>query len=433
MEILKLIAAHPNWNIKTIQKHGGKEFKYHHYKARWEDQIKRGGTKFEKYRFIDNYVFTKFEESRKCYKFVKERDLQFWGIQAAQTFRDPGFVFRGGHTWLFNFKSRHGISSRKVTNLIGRRDVLSLDSILQSARQFQEDFRRFSTGFKTEQIYNTDQVGFMYEILGNRTLSFTGEKDTLGVAKSPTNLATHSYTVQYVISMDGKFLGDAFVCLQERSGRLGPIVQEDLFPASNVSVTCSVSGKLTTSLYEYFLDKIVVPNVDNDFLLMIDSWPGQANALSYSERFGVNGMPKCTLRIIPKKCTSICQPLDTTFHRQLKYFARAIYSEASLRYSDDNNPADEVTTRNNIIRLQSLLHNQMKAPIFEPMIRYSWYSAGLTDEKPLFLSVKEACFTFDGKTDTTCEMQCGNLRFVKCAHCRRNLCFICFYYNYHFH
>lgn len=432
-QILKLVTAHPKWNIRTIQKLGGKEFKYSSYKKRWEDHVKKGGTTFEKYKYIDKYVYRKFEESRKDFKFVKERDLQLWGIQAAQSFRDPDFMFKAGPSWIYNFKQRHGITSRKVNKLVGRREVMSMDTILLTAKLFQQNFRQFTVGFQQSQIFNTDQVGFMYEIVGNRTLSFRGEKDTFGVAKSPTNLATHSYTVQYLISMDGKITGDVFVCLQERTGKLGPNIKNQLFPASNVSVTCSTSGKLTTSLYEYWLEQVVMKSIKEDFLLMIDSWPGQTNSAIYADRFGLNGLPNCTLKIIPKKCTSICQPLDTTFHRQLKYFARAIYSEASLRYSTDTNPVDEITTRNNIVRMHSLLHNQLSAPIFESMIKYSWYSAGLTDDRPVFLPVKDACFAFEKSDGPLCSSGCGNTRFMKCAYCRAIFCFVCFYYNYHFH
>lgn len=231
--------------------------------------------------------------------------------------------------------------------------------------------------------------------------------------------------------MAGLIVGDVLVCLQEASGRLGPIVEENLISVPNVTLTCSTSGKMTRSLCEYYLDKIILKNVHEEFVLILDSYAGQTNAGSYIDRFGVDDKPKCNLKIIPENCTDICQPLVTTFHRQLKYLARAISTEFALNHSSNINPSDELTTRNNVIRMQSLLHNQLSAPVFQDMIKYSWFSSGLTDERPIFLSVSEVCFSFS--TDNKICKKCSSSRFLKCAHCQMLLCFQCFFYDYHFH
>jgi hypothetical protein len=42
-----------------------------------------------------------------------------------------------------------------------------------------------------------------------------------------------------------------FLCLQEPKGRMGDIVKRHLFEPKNVVITCSTSGKLTTSLVKY--------------------------------------------------------------------------------------------------------------------------------------------------------------------------------------
>jgi len=433
-KILKLIEKNPNWKLKTIQRHGGKEFKHNYYKSRWEAQVKSGGTQYEKYSYIDNFVYSKYKEARKNLHAVRNIHLRRWAMQASQTFLDPRFTFKASARWLTNFKSRRGISSRKITRLVSRRQFRSFEAILEQGKKFQTELAAAATSFDPDLVLNTDQTGFVYEITPKRTFADRGEKSTLVVAKSPNNLATHSYTVQYTISKSGKIVGDVYLCLQEKSGRLGPIVQLNLFPAPNVTVTCSTSGKLTSTLVEYYLDQVLLKAVDKDFMLVLDSWTGQKDRGIFENRFGIDGKPLCTLKYIPEKCTDTCQPLDTTFHLQLKYFAKAIYAEASLAEPEETNPVDEITTRNNIIRTHSLLHNQMSAKIFVPLIQYSWFSAGLTSENPLFDSVSEACFTFDAKEPVKCRTEnCQNNRFVKCSHCRLNLCFSCFYYDYHFH
>lgn len=426
------MAQHPKWKLPTIQTHGGKELKHKNYIALWKRQILEGGTKIDKFNFIDDFVITKFHDARKEYKCVKEMHLRQWAIQASQSFRDTSFCFKASRHWAANFKNRHSIVSRKVTKLVSRRKILTMDTLLESAKQFQESIKLISSSFKPGLILNTDQVGFVYEFTENRTLSYKGEKETLATAKSPRNLVTHSYTAQYTINMDGKIVGDVFVCLQEASGRLGPIVEETLIPVPNVTLTCSTSGKMTRSLCEYYLDKIILKNVHEDFVLILDSYGGHTNACSYANRFGVDGNPNCTLKIIPENCTDICQPLDTTFHRQLKYFARAISAEFTLNNSSNINRVDEITTRNNVLRMQSLLHNQLSASIFEDMIKYSWFSSGLTDERPIFLTVSEVCFSFLSDDKKVCEI-CSSARFLKCAHCQKILCFNCFFYEYHFH
>ena len=62
-----------------------------------------------------------------------------------------------------------------------------------------------------------------------------------------------------------------------------------------------------------------------------NSWTGQTNVDSYSKFFGAEHCkPEITIKIIPEKCTPLAQPLDTTFHRQLKYLAREILAGLEL-------------------------------------------------------------------------------------------------------
>ncbi|CAL8099670.1 unnamed protein product [Orchesella dallaii] len=184
--------------------------------------------------------------------------------------------------------------------LVSKREVASMESILEAATKFQQTIKRISPQYPSHLVLNTDQVGFMYELTGNRTLSHTGEKLTVACATSPTNLATHSYTCQYVISLAGTIVGDVFLCLQERTARLSETVKKKLFAAPNVTITCSSSGKLTTSLYEYFLDNVILTNVREYFLYIIDSWAGQTNVTSYNDRFDSEDSVSCNLKLIPK-------------------------------------------------------------------------------------------------------------------------------------
>jgi hypothetical protein len=429
-EILQLVKAHPNWSLATLQRRGAAELKHLRYVGVWQRQVNSGGTIFEKYAAIDGFVWEQFVEARNELQSISQSTLRGWAMQKAQSFSDPTFKFTASQGWIHDFKSRHSISSRKITKITSKSELKSQEMIMRSAEKFRIEFEEKSKLFSPQFILNTDQTGFCYEIVSKRTLSHIGEKITATCAKSPKNLMTHSYTVQYIINLSGDIVGDLFLCLQETSGRLGPVVIEKLFQAPNVSVTCSKSGKLTSSHVEYFLDNVLKPAATQDFLYLIDCWTGQINADLYTDRFDP---VQCVVQFIPRKTTSFCQPLDTTFHQQLKYFAKRMTAYSTIL---DLHPEDEITTRNNVIRMQSLIHFQFSATIFKPMIKYAWVTAGLAQKTENFLTVQQACFSFNESDLQVCQILqsnsvCDKPRFIKCAHCRKILCYDCFFFDYH--
>lgn len=258
-----------------------------------------------------------------------------------------------------------------------------------------------------------------------------------GYAKSPKNLVTHSYTVQYTISASGEIIGNVFVCLQETNGRLGPRIEDNLWKVlgANVTLTCSRSGKLNQSLVKYFNKQIILREMKQDFLYILDSWTGQTNFEIYESIFGaVNNAPKAEVQLVPEKCTPFCQPLDTTFHRQLKILARRIFNHFELFIEPFGiHPEDRITSRNGIIKLHSLMHHQLSAPIFNAMIRYSFYSSGFLEEEDReeFLTVQELCFEFSESDSFNCSDCCKEFRFIKCSRCYHILCFSCFFFVFH--
>lgn len=83
--------------------------------------------------------------------------------------------------------------------------------------------------------------------------------------------------------------------------------------------------------------------------------------------------PTCTLKIIPPKCTPICQPCDVYFFRQVKNFLKRLQNAQELIAAKK-----EISDRKDIIKLHSLIHNQLSAPIFRAMIKYAWFASKLT-------------------------------------------------------
>lgn len=271
-------------------------------------------------------------------------------------------------------------------------------------------------------------LGCQYQSTYNRTLAAQGSKVVL-VKRKDMNKVTHSYTAQYAVTLSGKLLPTVFVCLQESTGSFGPrvkkIVDEYAQKYKNVIITSSKSGKLTTALYKDFLTDVLKPYVgDEQFLLLIDSWGGQTNPSLYDEIFqNEQRLTTCSIKVIPPKCTPLVQPCDVYFYRQVKNLIKRLQNCA---YIIEKNR--EINGREDCIKIQSIVHHQLSAPIFSDMLQYAWFAAKLSDERTIFMNVNQVCFATD-VLKNPCE--CKNSAFITCARCRKNYCFPCFYDEYH--
>ena len=78
-----------------------------------------------------------------------------------------------------------------------------------------------------------------------RTLANQGSKEIECVVQSISS-TTHSYTIQPTISADGKLLSPLYLVLKEIGGDFGSRVEKTLFKPTNVFVSASKSGKLTS-------------------------------------------------------------------------------------------------------------------------------------------------------------------------------------------
>ncbi|CAF1229782.1 unnamed protein product [Didymodactylos carnosus] len=126
-------------------------------------------------------------------------------------------------------------------------------------------------------------------------------------------------------------------------------LKTDLYDLDQMGKTSRFLGntmydrKLTSSLVEYWIHNVLKPAVGNEkVLLLLDVWGGQTDQKLYST------MKHLRLEIIPKKTTSMIQPLDITFNRQYKHIIRTIYDHVRLYDINCN-----LSQRNNIIKLTS--------------------------------------------------------------------------------
>ena len=227
-----------------------------------------------------------------------------------------------------------------------------------------------------------------------------------------------------MISLNGKIVGPIYLCLKEPKGRMSDNIKAHLYKADNVIVTCSASGKLTTSLVEYWHGHVLLPSISlsSRSLLISDSWSGQSDAKGIYEK--IKGFYRLE---IPSKTTPKIQSLDVFSNRQYKVITHRVYDLVIL---DDINI--HLAEGNNVIRLHSLIHNQLSAPTFVPMIGYAWFKSEYIDANPgQFRTVVDLCFKFhQGHCDTE---GCDSFSFIRCSYCDEILCFNHFFINFHSH
>ena len=108
------------------------------------------------------------------------------------------------------------------------------------------------------------------------------------------------------------------------------------------------------------------------------------------------------------------QPLDVYGFRPWKNFVKRLSDFIILHGSDIN-----LHLRNNILKIQSLTHNQFSSPRFVNLFKYSWYKAGYVSEKPLKCETPVSyCFQC---TDNKCKY-CDEVASLRCAWCTEYIC-----------
>ncbi len=390
---------------------------------RFKHQMENYGTRKSKLQQIWNYTLTKFKDALEKKLVVHENDLRRWALKEALNLHYSDF--KASKWWIWKFKSLNRICSRKITKFVTSNYSKEAENILESANTFLETSKAILPNFRPDHIFNTDQSGFNYEMTSSRTLSFVGEKATTASVSS-LHATTHSYTIQPIITLEGKLLSSLFICLQESGGKFGPRVQQNMFQCPNVVVYCSKSGKMTKELVREWCEESLIPAISSKSLLLLDSWSGHSDTENICSLFSQD--KPCEILKIPPKTTSLIQPLDVYFFRQWKLFARKIYERVSLDRLEIN-----LKDRNNIIKMHSLIHNQLSSPRFYTMIKYSWFKSGYFTENPgKFKNVIETCFKF---TEQVCYQDCSQCSegvFIICSWCSLPLCFTHFYEKYHY-
>ncbi|XP_043286597.1 uncharacterized protein [Venturia canescens] len=298
------------------------------------------------------------------------------------------------------------ITSRKVNRFITRKTLESKKELQNLAHNFVSEVHLKMKEYGLKNIYNYDQSGFQLKIHSGRTLADEGTKQVECLVQSVSAM-THSYTIQPTISAEGKLLSPLLIILKESSGRLGPIVEQTIFQPSNIFRSVSKSGKATSEHFKTWLQEVFFPNVGEKSVLLIDFWSGHCPRV-------VDGATphnkEIVTMIIPKGTTENIQPLDVFGFKIWKNYVRHFSDSVMLLDYDLN-----LHLRNNIIKLQSLVHNQLSSPRYKNLFRYAWFKSGYIEERSEHFE-NPIEFAFGMSSQTQCEMKgCTNVAIIRCS------------------
>ena len=109
-----------------------------------------------------------------------------------------------------------------------------------------------------------------------------------------------------------------------------------------------------------------------------------------------------------------------------KNFVRHFSGSVILLNSDVN-----LHLRNNIIKLQSLVHNQLSSPRYINIFKQGWFRSNYIDKKPeKFDNPVEFGF---GGSQPHCDIRgCKNVAIIRCSWCQKSLYLKHFFNDYHF-
>jgi len=393
----------------TVQ-HIFKKIKHKSQLYRWAEQVSEGGSRLEKLKQISSYVLENFEDALKHALPIHDCDLRKWALNARDQVGLSDKIFKASPKYVHDFKKKHRIVSRKINKFITQSTLTSKEQLVQKADHFVSQVKSEMSSVNQSNTYNSDQSGFCLEMHAGRTLSYIGTLKVESLAQSINSL-THSYTIQPFVSAEGLLKSPLLIVMQEKNGQFGPIVEKNLFRARNITVYASTSGKLTSDLAIKWFKEVFLPNVGENSILCVDSWSGQGETKFQTVE---NSQKKVKVMTIPSGTTGMIQPLDVYGFRPWKNFVKYFSDLVMLHKSDIN-----LHARNNILKLQSLVHNQFSSPRFIYMFKYAWYKSGyITEAPPKCETPVRYCFN---NYNMSCQ-KCDELAIMRCGWCTKSIC-----------
>ena len=363
-----------------------------------------------KYDEVKETVHQNFTTARSQGKNIHHQNLQRWAQKASSDLN----LKRKCNSVSFakTIKKKYALVSRRIQMLRNFKTTTEQE-IIDNAETFIENTNEIIAQFPPSNVFNTDQTGINYEPVQKRTLAVRGTKMVASHIESK-NKTTHSFTLQPYISLDGHFSKKLLVILQEVTGdSFGSLVEPRVraveSECGNVIVRCTKSGNMNANLLTEFVHSFKRDNSGHNLLI----W----DSLSFQKTEKYEIPDVLSIAKIPASTTKYAQPLDSLINIQIKFMYKNIFWP--LQDVDDYK-----LTRYDIIRLCSIVWNQLSSSVFVDLVKAGWSSCGylspvLNENHLSYARVKDVCF----HNLTKCGVvNCTNESVIKCSHCRLELC-----------
>ncbi|UMM21494.1 hypothetical protein L5515_003152 [Caenorhabditis briggsae] len=129
---------------------------------------------------------------------------------------------------------------------------------------------------------------------------------------------------------------------------------------------------------------------------------------------------------IPAGCTGRIQPCDVGIFGSFKKVVKTLTNYAQLTNSNY-----KFQTRDETLKLLSLVWRQLCSPKLEKWARYAWVAAGYDVPRPASFETP-AQLLFPRGVAGDCTMHgCSSTSFVKCLYCEKIFCFEHFVIDHH--
>lgn len=300
--------------------------------------------------------------------------------------------------------------------MVSTKNIREAAQVAQSGKDFVDRIKPRVQAWGAENVYNTDQSGFKLESYFGRTLEVKG---TAGVELSyqQSNSATHSYTIQPIISAAGQMITPIMVVLPEKNGKFGVRVRDSMFKHPVLYTKATTSGLVTKPIVKDWYRDVFYAHCGDICILMVDSLTTYKDQEYYDEVKPDH--IQCELQVIPPGTTGQVQPCDVGFFRPFKNFHRRLSSETRLKC-----PLIKIYARDNILRLIAVTHIQFSAPLFKNFIQHSFVKCGYINRPSVlrFTTPLQYCFNKDVKKNLCSARDCEETAIIQCAWCKDMIC-----------
>ena len=136
---------------------------------------------------------------------------------------------------------------------------------------------------------------------------------------------------------------------------------------SKCLLRCKSEWEVEKGTPDHLFLSVLKQHLPTNSLVHCGSWSGYKYEQVLLEAFGGIDV---NLKIIPPKNTKYTQRLDVYFFRQYKIYVKRITDVINLRYS---NMQPKLNDRFFIMKLHSVIYNQLSAEAYRPWVRKSCY------------------------------------------------------------